>query len=310
MKRVIMLLILCTGLFGCSKSPEQREVEKNIRGYEAKIEEALLMDNGYQDSKFTNVREDLDEYLTSSRDKYDFEISSPYEGLRLDEALEYYNDKNGTSLINLTKEEAPKIQEELEAIEERKEESKKNSLKSYQLLIDTREEEFHKDDTSIGRYVWLEAIARYLVSCEGNCTSDLLSYEDAQKWIETGEYNVEWTYIDGKYASPPATTHSSNSTSSTTSTSSKDSLEQEAEEYFANVSGVNLNRFEGITPNYDDYEYVTGKYCFNKKGTLQSESKIGSTTYQIYSWDGDGGGVVTISFIDGVVSTKTQFGLK
>lgn len=112
--------MLCTGLLGCSKSEEQIAVESSIRDYEVRIEEALLMDNGYQDAKFSNVREELDEYLASSRRKYKFKISSPYEGSTLDEALKYYNAKNQTSLTNVTKEEAPKIQEVLEAMEQDK----------------------------------------------------------------------------------------------------------------------------------------------------------------------------------------------
>lgn len=146
-----------------------------------------------------------------------------------------------------------------------------------------------------------------VAGCLGQCESKFISYEEASS-LSFDEALALVRKNSGSYEVGSSPVNHDKVTDSTAN--NQNSLEQEAEEYFANVSGVNLNRFEGITPNYDDYEYVTSKYCFNKKGTLQSESKIGSTTHQIYSWDGDGGGVVTISFIDGVVSTKTQVGLK
>ena len=62
------------------------------------------MTNGYQDAKYTSAREELDEFLISSRDKYESELTSPYEGLTLDEALDYYNNVNGTELVNIYEE--------------------------------------------------------------------------------------------------------------------------------------------------------------------------------------------------------------
>lgn len=194
MKRLMLLIVSIILLSGCSNNNEQasinqsiKECEVKIEEYEAKIEEALLMTNGYQDAKYTSVREELDKFLISSRDKYDFELMSPYEGLTLDEALDYYNNLNGTELVNITKEEN----------------SRKGTSPS-QSLIDSKEEGFYEADTSIGRYVWLKGIAENLASCGEICNSNLISYEDAKKWVETGEYNIEWTYIDGELVNSPA----------------------------------------------------------------------------------------------------------
>ena len=70
-------------------------------------------------------------------------------------------------------------------------------------LIDSKEEGFYEEDTSIGRYVWLKGIADTLVDCGEVCSSNLISYADAKKWVETGEYNIEWTYIDGELVKSP-----------------------------------------------------------------------------------------------------------
>ena len=43
-----------------------------------------------------------------------------------------------------------------------------------------------------------------MVDCGEVCSSNLISYEDAKKWVETGEYNVEWTYIDGELVNSSA----------------------------------------------------------------------------------------------------------
>ena len=80
------------------------------------------------------------------------------------------------------------------------------------------EEGFYEEDTSIGRYVWLKGIADTLVDCGEVCSSNLISYADAKKWVETGEYNIEWTYIDGELVNPPATEDASNSSSASVST--------------------------------------------------------------------------------------------
>lgn len=74
-----------------------------------------------------------------------------------------------------------------------------------------RRRRFYEEDTSIGRYVWLKGIADTLVDCGEVCSSNLISYADAKKWVETGEYNVEWTYIDGELVNPPMTENDSNS---------------------------------------------------------------------------------------------------
>ena len=97
MKRLMLLIISIILLTGCSNNNEQASINQSIEEYEAKIEEALVMINGYQDAKYTSVREELDKFLISSREKYNFEISSPYEGLTLDQALDYYNNLNGTN---------------------------------------------------------------------------------------------------------------------------------------------------------------------------------------------------------------------
>lgn len=163
--------------------------------------------------------------------------------------------------------------------------------------------------------------ANAIMECGASCYFKYMTYEEAVDLIESNGY-FDWWHDNGEKVIDPEkkaqkdleVAESFNSSSSPSSLSSsntnKDPLEQEAEEYFKQVSGVNLNRFEGIIPGYDDYEYVISKFCFNKKGTLQSETKSVGTTYQIYSWEDGEGGIVTISFIDGVVSTKSQVGLK
>lgn len=240
LRKLIVLLLLVMMFGGCSNDNSRNNLEDldsngsiaeeskdniniEIEKYEAKIEEALLMDNGYQDAKYTSAREELDKYLISSREQYELDFSSAYEGLTLDEALEYYNELNGTALVNITKQELADSQDVFDAIEQ--------------------------------------------------------SREEAQKKIDS--IIVE-----------------------------QDTLEAEAEAYFKQVAGVNLNRFEGITLNFDDYDYVSGKFCFNKKGTLQSESYIGGTSYKTYTWEDGKGGSATITFANGIVSSKTQYGLK
>lgn len=179
-------------------------------------------------------------------------------------------------------------------------------LKNLQFAVDSLEEGTLKEDCSEYCY-YVDRYVKAISECGGKCNSEFITYEEIKDLPIDEAINL----AKEKREEYNANNSSISSNSVTDSTSNnQNSLEQEAEEYFASVSGVNLNRFEGITPNYDDYEYVTSKYCFNKKGTLQSETKTGSTTYQIYSWDGDEGGIVTISFIDGVVSSKTQVGLK
>lgn len=212
MKRLMLLISAILTLSGCSNSNERASINLSIEEYEAKIEEALLMTNGYQDAKYTSAREELDEFLISSRDKYDFELTSPYEGLTLDEALDYYNNLNGTELVNITTQELPDIQKELDALEQDK------AIPLEQEMINSKEEGYYAADNSMGRYVWLKGIAEQLVSCGETCSSNLISYEDAKKWIETGEYNTEWTYVDGEYVSPITTSETENTSDSNLST--------------------------------------------------------------------------------------------
>lgn len=213
MKRLMLLISAILTLSGCSNSNEQASINLSIEEYEAKIEEALLMTNGYQDAKYTSAREELDEFLISSRDKYEFELTSPYEGLTLDEALDYYNNLNGTELVNITKKEMADNQDVLDSIEQSRENAENGVQEANwrQPLIDSKEEGFYEEDTSIGRYVWLKGIADTLVDCGEVCSSNLISYADAKKWVETGEYNVEWTYIDGELVNPPMIENDSNS---------------------------------------------------------------------------------------------------
>ena len=208
----MLLISAILTLSGCSNSNERASINLSIEEYEAKIEEALLMTNGYQDAKYTSAREELDEFLISSRDKYDFELTSPYEGLTLDEALDYYNNLNGTELVNITTQELPDIQKELDALEQDK------AIPLEQEMINSKEEGYYAADNSMGRYVWLKGIAEQLVSCGETCSSNLISYEDAKKWIETGEYNTEWTYVDGEYVSPITTSETENTSDSNLST--------------------------------------------------------------------------------------------
>lgn len=212
MKRLMLLIISIILLTGCSNNNKQASINQSIEEYEAKIEEALVMINGYQDAKYTSVREELDKFLISSREKYNFEISSPYEGLTLDQALDYYNNLNGTKLVNITTQELPDIQKELDALEQDK------AIPLEQEMINSKEEGYYAADNSMGRYVWLKGIAEKLVSCGETCSSNLISYEDAKKWIETGEYNTEWTYVDGEYVSPITTSETENTSDSNLST--------------------------------------------------------------------------------------------
>lgn len=195
---VVGLLLLLTGCNG-----EKQSVENDIKEYESEIEKALLMDNDYQEAKYTSCLEELEKYLEEVREQHSFKVTSKYEGLTLDEALEKYNKENGTKLTNLTEESAPEREKELAEIEKNRDGGGHTSL--LQGLIDDNEGMFEDEKTSIGRYVFLSGIAEKMVECEGKCTSNLISFEDSKKWVETGEYNEEWTYVDGEYAMPEAT---------------------------------------------------------------------------------------------------------
>ena len=46
----MLLISAILTLSGCSNSSEKASINLSIREYEAKIEEALLMTNGYQDA--------------------------------------------------------------------------------------------------------------------------------------------------------------------------------------------------------------------------------------------------------------------
>lgn len=143
---VVGLLLLLTGCSG-----EKQNVENDIKEYESEIEKALLMDNDYQEAKYTSCLEELEKYLEEVREQHSFKVTSKYEGLTLDEALEKYNKENGTKLTNLTKESAPEREKELAEIEKNRDGGGHTSL--LQGLIDDNEEMFEEEKTSIGRYL-------------------------------------------------------------------------------------------------------------------------------------------------------------
>lgn len=184
MKRLLLLVMIIILLSGCSNSSEKASINQRIREYEAKIEEALLMTNGYQDAKYTSAREELDEFLISSRDKYDFELMSPYEGLTLDEALDYYNKLNGTELVNITNQELPEIQKEVEAIEEENEQSRRESLINHIISYEELLEE--------GNQFAVEGYAKSIVDLEEEGISEYLTYTEAKSLVESGDYYEWW----------------------------------------------------------------------------------------------------------------------
>lgn len=207
MKRLIMLLIVFIGLCGCSKSEEQTNVQSSISEYEARIEEALLMDNGYQDAKFTIIREELDEFLSSSRDNYNFKISSPYEGILLDEAIGYYNKKNGTNITNLTQQdlvqaEKDMVQREIEKAEEKKEFEKLmaeteafiDSLKDISKELSSLNVEVTDSQwSSTGNYLEIEGT----IKNQGDKTIEFVQLRISLKNSDGDTIKVEETYAVG-----------------------------------------------------------------------------------------------------------------
>lgn len=184
MKRLMLLISAILTLSGCSNSSEKASINLSIREYEAKIEEALLMTNGYQDAKYTSARERLDEFLISSRDKYDFELTSPYEGLTLDEALDYYNNLNGTELVNITNQELPEIQKKVEAIEEEQERSRRESLINHIISSEELLEE--------GNQFAVEGYAKNVIDLGEEGISKYLTYDEAKSLVESGDYYEWW----------------------------------------------------------------------------------------------------------------------
>ena len=184
MKRLMLLISAILTLSGCSNSNERASINLSIEEYEAKIEEALLMTNGYQDAKYTSAREELDEFLISSRDKYDFELTSPYEGLTLDEALDYYNNLNGTELVNITNQELPEIQKEVEAIEEEQERSRRESLINHIISSEELLEE--------GNQFAVEGYAKNVIDLGEEGISKYLTYDEAKSLVESGDYYEWW----------------------------------------------------------------------------------------------------------------------
>ena len=180
----MLLISAILTLSGCSNSNERASINLSIEEYEAKIEEALLMTNGYQDAKYTSAREELDEFLISSRDKYDFELTSPYEGLTLDEALDYYNNLNGTELVNITNQELPEIQKEVEAIEEEQERSRRESLINHIISSEELLEE--------GNQFAVEGYAKNVIDLGEEGISKYLTYDEAKSLVESGDYYEWW----------------------------------------------------------------------------------------------------------------------
>lgn len=193
MKKIITLGVVAFLLVGCStdKTLEKSEVdnstnktleeiENTIASFEADIEEALLMTNAYQDAKYTSVHKKLEEFLSSVREEYDYNVSSAYEGLNLDEALEEYNKKNGTTLENITKNEMPGIQDTLNNIDETSKETSKKYVRRYEDELETG------DDSHL--FAYIESI----VKSETEGISDYLTLEEARELLSSNSYSQWW----------------------------------------------------------------------------------------------------------------------
>lgn len=253
MKRLMLLISAILTLSGCSNSNERASINLSIEEYEAKIEEALLMTNGYQDAKYTSAREELDEFLISSRDKYDFELTSPYEGLTLDEALDYYNNLNGTELVNITNQELPEIQKEVEAIEEEQERSRGESLINHIISSEELLEE--------GNQFAVEGYAKNVIDLGEEGISKYLTYDEAKSLVESGDYYEWWQENKERVVDPEkeaqwkSEIEVSNSSSSNASVSTYKTLELTIDDASTSYGYITV---EGSisNPTNNAYSYV------------------------------------------------------
>lgn len=253
MKRLMLLISAILTLSGCSNSNERASINLSIEEYEAKIEEALLMTNGYQDAKYTSAREELDEFLISSRDKYDFELTSPYEGLTLDEALDYYNNLNGTELVNITNQELPEIQKEVEAIEEEQERSRRESLINHIISSEELLEE--------GNQFAVEGYAKNVIDLGEEGISKYLTYDEAKSLVESGDYYEWWQENKERVVDPEkeaqwkSEIEVSNSSSSNASVSTYKTLELTIDDASTSYGYITV---EGSisNPTNNAYSYV------------------------------------------------------
>lgn len=253
MKRLMLLISAILTLSGCSNSNERASINLSIGEYEAKIEEALLMTNGYQDAKYTSAREELDEFLISSRDKYDFELTSPYEGLTLDEALDYYNNLNGTELVNITNQELPEIQKKVEAIEEEQERSRRESLINHIISSEELLEE--------GNQFAVEGYAKNVIDLGEEGISKYLTYDEAKSLVESGDYYEWWQENKERVVDPEkeaqwkSEIEVSNSSSSNASVSTYKTLELTIDDASTSYGYITV---EGSisNPTNNAYSYV------------------------------------------------------
>lgn len=249
----MLLISAILTLSGCSNSNERASINLSIEEYEAKIEEALLMTNGYQDAKYTSAREELDEFLISSRDKYDFELTSPYEGLTLDEALDYYNNLNGTELVNITNQELPEIQKEVEAIEEEQERSRRESLINHIISSEELLEE--------GNQFAVEGYAKNVIDLGEEGISKYLTYDEAKSLVESGDYYEWWQENKERVVDPEkeaqwkSEIEVSNSSSSNASVSTYKTLELTIDDASTSYGYITV---EGSisNPTNNAYSYV------------------------------------------------------
>lgn len=249
----MLLISAILTLSGCSNSNERASINLSIGEYEAKIEEALLMTNGYQDAKYTSAREELDEFLISSRDKYDFELTSPYEGLTLDEALDYYNNLNGTELVNITNQELPEIQKEVEAIEEEQERSRRESLINHIISSEELLEE--------GNQFAVEGYAKNVIDLGEEGISKYLTYDEAKSLVESGDYYEWWQENKERVVDPEkeaqwkSEIEVSNSSSSNASVSTYKTLELTIDDASTSYGYITV---EGSisNPTNNAYSYV------------------------------------------------------
>lgn len=249
----MLLISAILTLSGCSNSNERASINLSIEEYEAKIEEALLMTNGYQDAKYTSAREELDEFLISSRDKYDFELTSPYEGLTLDEALDYYNNLNGTELVNITNQELPEIQKKVEAIEEEQERSRRESLINHIISSEELLEE--------GNQFAVEGYAKNVIDLGEEGISKYLTYDEAKSLVESGDYYEWWQENKERVVDPEkeaqwkSEIEVSNSSSSNASVSTYKTLELTIDDASTSYGYITV---EGSisNPTNNAYSYV------------------------------------------------------